>query len=104
MPHPRKAGRLLAADADALLDLFDGGKDAACLVGEPLASSASSMRRVVRVSSDVCSFSSSRDSARLTPDLVWPRCTAAALSEPLSRAVTKVFRSSELMSIGTLWV
>ena len=56
------------------------------------------MRRVVRVSSDVASLSSSRDNARLTPDVVWPRCTEAALRVPLSITVMKVFRSSELMS------
>ena len=63
-------------------------------------SSVSSMRRVVRVSSDVASLSSSRDRARLTPEVVCPRCTAAALRVPLSMTVTKIFRSSELISIA----
>ena len=60
------------------------------------------MRRVVRVSSDVASFSSRRDKARLTPDVVWPRCTEAALKVPLSTTATKIRRSSEWISIVVL--
>ncbi|MCY1562938.1 hypothetical protein D9M68_1004030 [compost metagenome] len=60
------------------------------------------MRRVVRVRSEVASLSSRRDRARLTPEVVCPRCTAAALRVPLSMTVTKIFRSSELISIVAL--
>jgi hypothetical protein len=35
------------------------------------------LHAAVRVSSEVASLSSSRDSARLTPDVVCPRCRAA---------------------------
>ena len=47
-------------------------------------SSVSSVRRVVRRSSVVSSFFSSRASARLMPETVWPSVSDAAVIEPAS--------------------
>ncbi len=60
-------------------------------------SSVSSSRRVVRRSSAVASLSSSRASARLTPETVWPSWSAAAVIEPLSTTVTKASNSSRVI-------
>ncbi|MNY09235.1 hypothetical protein D3C86_1421410 [compost metagenome] len=62
-------------------------------------SSVNSSRRVVRRSSVVSSFSSSRDSARLTPETVWSSCSAAAVIEPLSTTVAKASNSSSVSFI-----
>ncbi|MCY1251649.1 hypothetical protein D9M72_654380 [compost metagenome] len=57
------------------------------------------MRRVVRLTSVVPSFSSSFDRPRLTPEAVRPSWSAAAVMEPQSMTVTKVRSSSELAFI-----
>ena len=60
-------------------------------------SSVSCSRRVVRVSSVVPSFSSSRPRARLTPEVVWPSSSAAAVIEPLSITAMNACISSRVV-------
>ncbi|MNL57951.1 hypothetical protein D3C87_1815480 [compost metagenome] len=62
-------------------------------------SSVSSMRLVVRFSSITPKSSSSRDSARLTPDAVWPRSSAAALREPASTTPRNTRNASEFKAM-----
>ncbi len=62
-------------------------------------SSVRSMRRVVRVSRLVPSFSSSRVNARLTPDVVCSSTSAAALRLPASTTAIKIRISSDCMAI-----
>ena len=64
-----------------------------------LPSSVSTSRRVVRLSSVVSSFSSSRPKARLMPDTVCPSCSAAAVMEPLSTTVRNARSSSNVVFI-----
>jgi hypothetical protein len=65
-------------------------------VRKALPSSVSASRRVVRLSKLVSSFSSSRLNARLMPDTVWPGCSAAAVTEPVSATVRKASSSSSV--------